>query len=392
MVNAYRGQMFLLSNSDIVFMVKDPNVTDVDNMVYKLRGLFSKDPLTFADAGDGNDNFCTWYDLAGSDYEAFVALSKQAEAESRAVTLRARAATPPPRPLAAKDLSELLARLAITDVSRMIRRQAAIIMTPDNKAVVLFQEFFVSTVALQQALAPDINLVSNRWLFQHLSLTLDKQVLTALKTPKLRENPPMFSLNLNMATIATPAFSEFAADIAGQAQISVEIQILDVLADSKGFIETRKRVREMGHLFTIDGVNELTLQFLDVTQFDADLYKVVWSPDLRGGERGTSAAAAVAQLPTDKILLQHCDSESAIQWGMDQGIKRFQGRYVDSMLAAYTMAICDKSSACTLRQCIDRHGVLAGPPRPDCGNLDMLDSAPVMEAPKARVRRKDEPS
>ena len=50
MVNAYRGQMFLLTNSDIVFMLKDANLTDVENMIYKLRALFSKDPLTFANS------------------------------------------------------------------------------------------------------------------------------------------------------------------------------------------------------------------------------------------------------------------------------------------------------------------------------------------------------
>jgi hypothetical protein len=43
MVNAYRGQMFLLTNSDVVFMLKDANLTDVENMIYKLRALFSKE-------------------------------------------------------------------------------------------------------------------------------------------------------------------------------------------------------------------------------------------------------------------------------------------------------------------------------------------------------------
>ena len=72
-VNAYRGQMFLLGTSDIVFMLKDPYATDIENMIFKLRALFSKDPLTFQDSGDGQDNFCSWYELSeNADYEAFL--------------------------------------------------------------------------------------------------------------------------------------------------------------------------------------------------------------------------------------------------------------------------------------------------------------------------------
>jgi hypothetical protein len=385
-VNAYRGQMFLLGTSDIVFMLKDPYVTDVENMIYKLRALFSKDPLTFRDSGDGRDNFCTWYELGESgDYEAFVEMASHATAEARKRTRDKVAARPDLRPIDSKVLGDVLARLAKMDVTGLIRRQASMVITKEAQAVVFFQEFFVAMAELQKALAPDVNLMGNRWLFQHLSQTLDLRVLGALASMKLRALPKIYSLNLNISTVTNRAFEEFEAQVKDHAEISVELQVLDILADSRGFFAARQRLRDSGHLVVIDGLNELTMQFMDIAQFDADLYKVTWSPDMTEGEHGEAMSSAVSSLSKDKILLARCDSEAAISWGLNHGIERFQGRYVDSMLAAYTMQMCDKASACTLAQCTNRHAVTTGPLRGECGNNDMLDSSPVMRAPRARA-------
>jgi hypothetical protein len=384
-VNAYRGQMFLLGTSDIVFMLKDPYVTDVENMIYKLRALFSKDPLTFNDSGDGQDNFCTWYELGdGGDYEAFLLMSRNATAEARKRTREKTAAPQERRPIDSKILGDVLARLSQMNVSELIRRQASMVILKETQAVVLFQEFFVGMAELQKALAPDINLMGNRWLFQHLSQTLDLRVLGALGEMKLRERPKIYSLNLNISTITSAAFEKFEALAKDRAGILVELQVLDIIGDSRGFFTARQRLRERGHQLAIDGLNELTMQFMDIAQFDADLYKITWSPDMAGGEHGEAMSLALASISNEKILLARCDSEAAISWGLNRGIERFQGRYVDAMLAAFTMQMCDKASACTLAQCTSRHAVVTGPLRSECGNNDMLDSSPTMLAPRAR--------
>ena len=384
MVNAYRGQMFLLTTSDIVFMVKDANLTDVENMIYKLRALFSKDPLTFADLGDGIDKFCTWYDLSGADYDAFLAMARQATDEARAKNWeKAQAAV---SMLDAKMLSELLERLARTDISRLIRRQSALKVGDGNSnAEVIFQEFFVSVSELQKELRSDVSLLSNRWLFQHLSLSLDRRVLSALASAELHAWPVVYGLNLNLATLKTDTFTEFCQHIAGHAGLSVEMQILDIMADSRAYFEAHNRLLKMGHQICIDSINELAVQFIDLAQFKADLYKLHWSPEMGDSEHGEEVIRGLLPVGLDKVVLGRCDSEAAIQWGLSKGIQRFEGRYVDTMIAAYTMAVCDKSAACTLAQCSHRHVVLSGPPRPDCGNLDMLDTPPVMRGARARM-------
>lgn len=389
MVNAYRGQMFLLGNSDIVFMLKEPNLIDVENMIFKLRALFSKDPLTFSDAGDGRDNFCTWFDLGSSDYDDFILMTRTAAEQAR-LRVRQQSGKADPQPLDPKSLTEVMERMAIADVSGLIRRQSAIVINDGTTAEVMYQEFYVALAELQKALAPDVNLLGNRWLFQHLSQTLDLRVLGALSDMPLKIRPHLYGLNLNISTVLSDAFTDFEKREGARASISVEFQVLDVLADSRGYYAARQRLKEYGHQVVIDGLNELTLQFMDVTQFEADYYKVSWSPEMGETEHGTSVAVALRPLGHDHVIFARCDSEAAIQWGLERGVQRFQGRYVDAMLAAYTMAQCNKSAACSLQQCISRHGVLAGPLRSECGNLEMLDSSPVMRAPKARKANAEE--
>ncbi len=316
-------------------------------------------------------------------------MSREATAEARKRTRDKTSARVAPKPLDAKALGDVLARLAKIDVSGLIRRQTSMVITKEAQAVVLFQEFFVGMADLQRVLSPATNLLGNRWLFQHLSQTLDLRVLGALGAMKLKSNPKIYSLNLNISTVTSKAFEDFEAKVKGQSSIYVELQVLDILADSKGFFAAREHLRERGHTVVIDGLNELTMQFLDIGQFDADLYKVNWSPDMVDGDHGEAMTIAIASIGKDKLLLARCDSESAIGWGLNRGIERFQGRYVDAMLAAYTMQMCDKASACTLGQCTNRHAVITGPLRTECGNNDMLDSSPVMLAPKARNRQGD---
>ncbi len=381
MVNAYRGQMFLFANSDIVLLLKDPNELDVENMVYKLRALFSKDPLTFADSGDGQDRFCSWFDLGGNDYQAFLALAQDAAQEARQKS-RAMARVEA-QPMDAKALDGILVRLKAMDVSGLVSRQAAMVLTDTQTAEVLFQEYYVSMAELQKALAPDVNLLANRWLFQHLSLTLDRQVLTALSRLALRKKPGQINLNLNIATVLSPDFQRFLKSGAEGMTVAVEFQVLDMLADSRGYFAARALLRQHGAQVVVDGLNDLTLQFMEVEHFGADLYKLSWSPELKDGDHG---ALPLASLDPETLLLARCDSEAAIAWGVERGLKRFQGRYVDAMLAAFTMAHCDHAAACTLQQCVARHGVITGALRGACGNLDMLDSLPVMRAPKIRPR------
>ncbi len=378
MVDAYRGQMFLMSNSDIVLICKDARVNDLDAIVYKLRALFSTDPLTYAESADGQDRFVSYYDIE-ADYDSFFALCGRMVADSKKQAADLRAA-PPAQPLDAKNLTKVLERIGATDIAGVVRRQACVHINQRMTAEVAFQEFFMSIMDLQKVLAPDVNILANRWLFQHLSQVLDLRVLSVLQNCGLRKMPSAFSVNLNMATIETPVFQQFEAAIRGRAGLVVEFQLLDIFNDLDGFFRARDRLRARGHKSVLDGMTPVTLQFMDAELFDTDYVKVSWSPDMIDDIKTAEVQNALGPVGFERVILARCDTETSISWGLSQGIRMFQGRFLDSMGAAVTMAQCGKSSACTLNQCTQRHGVIAGRPRAECGDNEMLDLFPPLKA------------
>lgn len=382
MVSAYRGQIFLLTNSDIVFLVNQPSPADLKDHIHRLRGLFAKDPLANDDSGDGLDLFCTLYDLT-FDYEPFITMVKSALDEART---RVRVPQAPDlKPLDANALSAVLERLTLLDAAPFVRRQSAISLGGGGQAEALFQEFFISVGDLQKAIAPDVNLLSNRWMFQHLSATLDRRLLEAMRRLRLSKAPPSMHLNLTIASLADPAFQALDQSLPEEMGLGIEVQILDMLADSRAFFEAQRKLKERGRHLVIDGLNEATLTFMDVGRTGADLYKLDWTPEMQEPHRRDAIMTALKHIDPAKLLLARCDSEAAIAWGMDHGLHKFQGRYIESMLAATTMGVCDKAAACTLSQCTSRHGVIVGPLRHECGSNLMLDTAPAMRTPKRKT-------
>jgi len=390
MVSAYHGQIFRLTNDDIVFMVLHPNPVDLRDHLHRLRGLFAKDPLTQDDSGDGADLFCTLYDLA-FDYDIFLALVQECLKAAK-IRLRAPPTPPEPKPLDATSLAMVLERLGMIDASPFVRRQSAISLGGANpvanaQPAVIFQEFFVSLADLQKAVAPDFNLQSNRWIFHHLSTTLDQRLLAAMQTLSLSAMPPSLHINLTLPSLSDPSFAAFEANRDQRIPLGVELRILDVLADSRAFSATRETLRAKGIKLVIDGLDESTLRFMDVGRTGADLYKLDWTPELAQPTRGDGLMNALKEIDPARLLLARCDSETAIAWGMNHGISQFQGRYVEAMLAATTMAVCEKARACSLAQCTQRHGVIIGPLRGECGNHLRLDTAPALSAPRSAPNR-----
>jgi len=376
MVSVYRGQIFLLSNSDIMLICKDAQLADLDAIVYKLRALFSTDPLTYAEAADGADRFVSLYDLE-CDFDAFFVLCGEMRDAVRKIK-----ADPAPQgkrlPLEATTLVQVLDGIGSTDIAGVVRRQACIRVLDHESAEVEFQEFYMSIADLQKVLAPDIDILSNRWLFQHLSQELDKQVLAALGESGLRSPPKAFSLNLNMSTIETPAFQTFEARVRDRAGLVVEFQMLDIFNNLEGFFRARDRLRAHGHKSVLDGMTSVGLQFMDCELFDTDYVKLSWSSDMQDDIRTAEIQHALAPVGFDRVILARCETELAISWGLSLGIRMFQGRFLDSMVAATTMAVCEHSGACSLAQCTSRHGVITGPVRGECGNNDMLDLFPPL--------------
>src|SRR3546814_1927605 len=70
-----------------------------------------------------------------------------------------------------------------------------------------------SSDLLARTVLPDVNLATNRWLFQHLTQTLDRRVLKLLSRADDTDLHAAISINLNVETLLSPAFLEFDASL-----------------------------------------------------------------------------------------------------------------------------------------------------------------------------------
>jgi len=182
-----------------------------------------------------------------------------------------------------------------------------------------------------------VNLSSNRWLFQHLTQTLDRRVLKMLARADDSSLHSSFSINVNVGTLLAPEFLEFDSSLrmGSRGTLVVELQLLDILSDYSAFVFARDFVREKGYRICLDGITPDLIRFIDRQYMEVDLVKL--SSDSvfdSGGNPDIRAAIAqqVERVGKGRVILSRCDNEAMIRTGQSMGITMFQGRYLDAVL------------------------------------------------------------
>ncbi len=346
LIDNFDATLFQLANCDLVVICREVPVDEVDPTIYKVRALFSEDPLTFGEEGSLEDRFTTWYDLSQtSDYTAFQSLVMDLLAEEE-LYRKKRAesqATGTNRGLSGVSLdpdnmTAITQRLEGVQIADLIRQQSAIEVHVGGKGEVLFREHYVSMADLQKRIAPNVNLFGSTWLFQYLTETLDRRMLAVVARWNFAEIKDAISLNLNISTVLGREFQHFHRNVGPHAsKVVVEMQIIDIFADVGAYYYARDTLRESGYRVLVDGLNPLSLQFLEPGLLDPDLVKINWSREFLGEvpyERMVEMRDVVRQTGRNKLVLARVDSMDAIKWGLTLGINRFQGHYIDTLVEA----------------------------------------------------------
>jgi len=340
-------QVFTFANADVAMVCRNTPVDDVDDAVFRVRALFNEDPLTMSEDGSAEDRFSTWYDLSQAGdvkdlndaVTALLAVRAEAKAEEAEGMSTGRAAKTmsgePLVPAMLKDITQKLLEVRIADV---VHRQPAVTVVAGRQQELAFHENFIAMEELRKRIAPDINIFSSSWLFQYLSETLDARVLEVLSRVDFSKLDVPISVNLNISTIMARPFQNFHAIVGDHAdKVIVEIQIIDVFADMGGYAYTRDWLREHGYKVLIDGLNPLTLHFFDPSLLDSDFIKITWGPEVRGGvgqEQTRQIRAVVDKMPEGGVVLSRVDSEEGVSWGLELGIRCFQGHFIDKVVHA----------------------------------------------------------
>lgn len=345
MVGDMTGQLFTLKNADLFFVFKDEVRPQVETTLQKVRFLFSDDPLVDEEGIDGRE-FATWYD-ASEHYEDIVQIVQgMADAEEKRQTevrnrmdarQRLKEKQKKGEPLTPAVLAKVEEALSRADLSNLVRRQ--FICEVDGKMVpdLLFSELFISIQDLRETILPGVNLVANRWLFQHLTETLDRRVLSMLMKTDAVSISGDISFNVNVKTLLSNQFQVFDDNLsaARRGAIVIELQKEDIFSDLASFLFAREFVQAKGYRLCIDGLTMETLSVIDRERLGTDMAKIVWHPNLvdSGDDVQRMIKKFVDRDGPDKWILCRCDNREAIDFGRSVGINRFQGRFIESLIA-----------------------------------------------------------
>ncbi len=278
-------------------------------------------------------------------------------------------------------IDALIENSPITD---LMHRQTAVLLGPEGAVRLrpLFRKVAFSLPVLEARIAATGHMIADPFLVRHLATRLDGRMLQALAgdlrsggplTNGARGPGPMLNLNLTLPGILSAGFASFAgACQAAGARVGIEVSLLDACADPEAFLVARERLRLAGLAMVLDGVSHHALMLTTPAVLQPDLVKLDWSKQLP--EAGRALETALAELGPARVVLHRAETEEALRWGIAHGIRRFQGRHVDAMLAAGRVGACVQAAHCTLRQCMERASATGAPGRAGCRNTLLLDA------------------
>lgn len=334
----FEGQAFSLSNGDIFYIGRGATHTDMDTAVMKVRHLFSEDPLTHGEDEEELARFCTWYNVE-SQFDEIVEMIQQLnkDAERRARMTKT-GGTADKKAMDPRTLARLEEFLAKADLKRLTRRQPVAALAAGLKPQPVFNELYISMADLQQAVMPNLDIMSDVWLFQYLTQTLDARMLAMLSVAEDTAASTSFSLNLNVATILSPNFVNFDAQLkaAARGTVVVELQQIDVFGDMGSYIFARDFLRERGYRICLDGLSYQSVQFIDREKLGLDLLKLHWTATMAddlSARHHSELKYWIDRAGRTRIILARCDSEEALKFGNSLGITMYQGFHIDRMIA-----------------------------------------------------------
>ncbi len=344
LIKTMQGQLFILKNSDLVFIYKQEAHPQTETAVQKVRFLFGDDPLL--DEESDTRAFATWYDIE-TDFDDILHLVQgMVDAERRrALEVRNRMDTRSTlkakqekgEPMTPEVLGRVEAALIRADLSNLVRRQFVCEVDRNMIPEPVFSELFISIQDLRETLLPGVNLLSNRWLFQHLTETLDVRMLAMLaKTDTLTISGDI-SFNLNVSTLLLPEFQGFDDNITASRRgaMIIEMQQVDIFADLGAYLFAREFVQEKGYRVCIDGLTHQTMELIERERMGADLVKLIWHGDLVDGgeEMSDKMRELIKRAGETNVVLCRVDSREAVDFGQSVGVSLFQGRFIENLIA-----------------------------------------------------------
>lgn len=333
------GELFHLRDGNIVFIGRTEAKPRLQEAIDRLRQMFCDDPVMEVKPNHPG-SFHSWFDL-GRDLAAFGSVVREAARVLDKLSVNGWGCWSKPA-IQPGELARLERTLDGTDIRSLVRSQAICAVMPDDTTEQVFDERFVSIAQLERSLCPEGDMAANRWLFQHLTETLDRRMLAYLAGEIGHADRPL-SVNLNVSTLLSTDFQHFH-DLVSHVQrfpIVIELQIMDVFADLGAYLFARDLVRERGYRICLDGLNHLMFEHLGRDKLGVDLVKLVWGSEMASLSKPEAIKGLrdkLVETGLTRIILCRCDTAQSIEIGRNVGVGLFQGRHIDRLPAARSSA------------------------------------------------------
>src|SRR3546814_2789331 len=117
--------------------------------------------------------------------------------------------------------------------------------------------------------------------------------------------------NRKVGTSLSPPFRTFDSSLKAIARgnVVIELQKIDIFGDMGAYMFARDFMRERGYRICLDGLNHLTLQFIDRERLGLDLLKLIWTPamaDDLSGSRTSELKEHIDRCGRARSFLPRC--------------------------------------------------------------------------------------
>jgi hypothetical protein len=241
-------------------------------------------------------------------------------------------------------------RLGRLNLHQVYRRQSIVGITGSNLPRLVFQRLGLDAAALRQHLG---GIVDDRSLLRHAKSLLQKRLLEALGDEGTRKSlmgsGPIAPLLLDLPPDLLPHLPD-AADAAAQQAVAPALYATLSLHEAisiNNLATRREALRQEAWGIAISGLSASALTLIEVDALPADLLILDWSPDLEAPQ----AAKALRRIDQTRLVLDGCDGEAALSWGISQGIFLYGGPWIEEIIAAARMDHCAEAARCLRSEC-----------------------------------------
>lgn len=332
------ANVFTLGNGDLICIISDVSMINLERIVSRFKKTLAHDPLL--QSGMDTEEFYQVYDL-GRENREFCEMLAEIAREYRQYPTGFNM-TPDDEQLLvceftmedgidAKTLALIQNVVKHADASNLLRRQAICWIEGDMIPHPMHYQYSLSLQVLQDVLHISESMTGNIWTFKQLTAFLDKMMLNLTKDIFAQKSVSSVFLNMNLRTLATPFFKEFIQGFRRKKDMTLEIDILDIIAHPEALSHAQELAQKIGFKLCINGINRSNFHYINPKSFEDDQLVKVSAP-FKNNERNALMSDWIKAVNPIRVILHHCDEGLDIQLGIDMGMNYFQGHGVDALL------------------------------------------------------------